>query len=331
MTTAEVRVVFDRLKEALLPLIDDAPRHEPLQGPFPVERQQEVERAILGRFGFDESSWRLDPTVHPFATSTGTQDIRLTTRYSEHELKALFSTMHEFGHGLYEHQVDAALERTPLARGASLGIHESQSRLWENLVGRSRPFWAHFYPVLQRAFPERLGATDLDGFLASINRVEPSLIRVDADEATYNFHIILRFELEQELIDGRLNPRELPEAWNAKMDEYLGVRVPDDRRGVLQDVHWSRGSLGYFPTYSLGNVVSVQLWERLRADVPALDEEIAAGEFGSLRSWLRDHVHRHGRKFTPRETLERAIGARIDPEPYIAYLEGKLAAPRPAA
>jgi carboxypeptidase Taq len=326
MTTAEVRPVFDRLKEALLPLVAAAPRHEPLAGPFPIDRQKEVEREILARLGFDPYAWRLDPTVHPFASSVGTRDIRITTRYSESGLETLFSTMHEFGHGLYEHQVDPALERTPLARGASLAVHESQSRMWENLVGRGRPFWSHFYPALQTAFRDRLGHVALDGFLAAINRVQPSLIRVDADEATYNFHIILRFELEQDLIEGRLAPRELPDAWNAKMHEYLGVAVPDHRRGVLQDVHWSRGSLGYFPTYSLGNVVSVQVWERLRADVPDLDEEIAAGEFGELRAWLRERIHRHGRKFAPRELLERAVGTGIDPEPYIAYLEAKLLA-----
>ena len=329
MKTTEVRAVFDRLKEDLLPFIAEvgesgSPQPAALTGPFAIDAQQRVERAVLHRFGFDAQSWRLDPTVHPFAASSATTDIRITTRYSEDNLSSLFSAMHEFGHGLYEHGVSAALERTPLARGASLGLHESQSRLWENLVGRSRCFWRFFYPELRRAFPERLGAIDEDEFYRAVNRLEPSLIRVDADEATYNFHIILRFELEQELLAGTVTPRELPEAWRAHMQEYLGLDVPDDSHGVLQDVHWSRGSIGYFPTYSLGNVMSVQIWEALREDVPDLDEQIEHGEFAALRAWLRDRLHRHGRKFTPKETLERVVGGPIDPGPYVGYLKSKL-------
>jgi carboxypeptidase Taq len=323
MKTAEVRAVFEVMKPALRPLIDAAADVGELEGPFPVERQRAFQTEVLGRFGFDPASWRLDPTVHPFATSMGTRDIRITTRYKEGDLDGLFSTMHEFGHGLYEHQVDRSLERTPLARGASLGLHESQSRMWENLVGRSRSFWTHFYPRLQALFGETLGDVELDEFLQSINGVRPSLIRVESDEVTYNMHIILRFELEQEIVGGRIRLEELPEAWNARMREYLGVEVPDDRRGVLQDVHWSRGSFGYFSTYSLGNVISVQLWERLRRDLPDLDEQVAAAEFGALREWLRDRLHRHGRKYTPQEMLERIVGSGIDPSPYLEYLRGK--------
>jgi carboxypeptidase Taq len=234
--------------------------------------------------------------------------------------------MHEFGHGLYEHQVDRALERTPLARGVSLGLHESQSRMWENLVGRSRPFWRHFFPRLQELFPEALGGLDADGWYREVNAVRPSLIRVEADEATYNLHIILRFELEQELLGGTIDLRTLPEEWNRRMWDYLGIEVPDDTRGVLQDTHWAIGSIGYFPTYALGNLVSAQIWERATADLPGLEDGFAEGEFGPLRDWLRERLHRHGRKFTPAETLQRVVGTgEIDPEPYVRYLRAKTA------
>jgi len=331
MRTAEADTVLTRLREALVPLvaeIADSPQVDDsfLGGPFPIAGQKRVEHELLRRLGFDESSWRLDEIVHPAAYSFGTADIRITTRYSETSLETLFSGMHEFGHGLYEHQIDPALGRSPLATGVSLGIHESQSRLWENLVGRGLPFWRGFYPVLAEAFPEALGGVDLQTFHRAVNRVERSLIRVDADEVTYNLHIVLRFELERELLAETLSLGDLPEAWNARMAEYLRVEVPDDAHGVLQDVHWSGGGIGYFPTYSLGNVISVQLWERLREAIPDLDDQIEHGELAALREWLREHVHRYGRMFTPRETLERAVGAPIDPEPYLRYLRAKAAA-----
>jgi carboxypeptidase Taq len=329
MTTAEVAEVLARLRDGLVPLISEIAHHgDPvdasfLAGPFPVDRQRRVERAILDRVGFDEESWRLDEIVHPAAYAFATSDVRISTRYSESSLETLFSVLHEFGHGLYDRQVSPALERTPLASGVSLGVHESQSRLWENLVGRGLPFWRHFYPQLREEFPERLGGVSLDAFYRAVNKVTPSLIRVDADEVTYNLHVVVRFELELELIDGKLEPRDLPGAWNARMRHYLGVDVPDDARGVLQDSHWSGGGFGYFPTYSLGNVLSVQLWKRLREDVADVDDEIERGEFASLREWLGEHVHRHGRKFAPRETVERAAGGPLDPEPYLRYLREK--------
>ena len=237
--------------------------------------------------------------------------------------------MHEFGHGLYEHQVDASLERTPLCRGVSLGLHESQSRMWENLVGRSLPFWRFFFPRLQELFPEALAGSDAESWYREVNAVRPSLIRVEADEATYNLHIILRFELEQEMLAESFPLEQLPEEWNRRMWEYLGVEVPDDTHGVLQDTHWATGSLGYFPTYALGNLISAQLWERVLADLPDLYEEFERGEFGALREWLRENLHRHGRKFTPAETLERAVGiGTIDPEPYVRYLRGEGRADR---
>ena len=327
-STAEVDAVFDELKRGLVPLIAEAADNPVddsfLLGRFPVEQQRAFGLDVIRRFGFDEDAWRLDQAVHPFATSMATTDIRLTTRYSEGDLTSLFATMHECGHGLYERGVGAELERTPLCSGTSMSFHESQSRMWENLVGRSRPFWRRFYPPLQAAFPEQLGDVDENAFYRAVNKVAPSLIRVDADEATYNLHIILRFELERELLDGTVDLEHLPEAWNARMAEYLGIAVPDDARGVLQDVHWAAGSFGYFPTYSLGNVVSVQLWKRALETIPDLPEQIERGEFGALRHWLEENVHRHGRKFTPRELMERVVGGPIDPVPYLRYLEGKL-------
>lgn len=328
-TTAEVRAVFERLKEALVPLIAAVKEAGPLDdsflsGPFPIERQKAVVRSILERFGFDESSWRLDLTAHPFATHSGLSDIRITTRYAEDSLTGLFAAMHEFGHGLYEAGSAPELDRTPICGGVSLGLHESQSRLWENLVGRSRPFWQRFYPELRSAFPETLHGVSEQTFWRAVNRVEPSLIRVEADEVTYGMHVILRFELEQEMVAGTVELRDLPEAWNARMKEYLGVDVPSDADGVLQDVHWSGGIIGYFPTYLLGSVMSVQIWDRLRQDLPDLDDQIAAGEFGALREWLRERLHSLGSKLTPKETLERVVGGPLDPEPYIAYLRTKV-------
>jgi carboxypeptidase Taq len=234
--------------------------------------------------------------------------------------------MHEAGHGLYAHGIADALLRSPLHGAPSLGINESQSRTWENLVGRSRPFWEHWYGPLQEHFPA-LGAVELETFVGAINRAEPGLIRVDADETTYSLHIILRFELEQELVEGTVALEDLPEIWNARMKEFLGVDVPDDAHGVLQDVHWSGGGIGYFPTYALGNVISLQIWDAVRTALPDLDDQLAAGDLLPLSDWLRDNLYALGRKLTPKETIERLTGSpTIDPEPYLAYLGDKVAA-----
>jgi carboxypeptidase Taq len=326
MKTAEVRAVFDELKRELVPLVHAA--DTTLQVPameLPRNGQERFARRVLDRLGFDEQSWRLDETAHPFMSTPGHGDVRLTTRW-ESGLNWLFGAIHEFGHGLYEHDIDPALARTPLGAGVSLGLHESQSRTWENLVGRSRPFWRFFYPQLQEAFPEHFASLSADDFYRVTNRVEPSLIRVDADEVSYNLHIILRFELEQDLIEGRLAVADLPVAWNARFEEYLGIPVPSDREGVLQDMHWGGGAFGYFPTYALGNVMSVQIWERVVADLPELDEQFARGEFKPLRTWYGEHLYRYGRKFTPQETLELASGSRLDAGPYLRYLRAKYAA-----
>ncbi len=329
MRTPEVREVFDTLKETLVPLVAEvgSPEEEDfMRGPFPIAAQRAFSLRIIERFGFTPTNFRLDDTVHPFAATSGTQDMRLTSRYSEGDLTSLFTAMHECGHGVYEHGVSQDLERTPLAHGVSSALHESQSRLWENVVGRSRPFWEHFYPGLQKTFPGALRGVELERFLRAINRARPSFIRVDADEATYSLHIILRFELEQELLSGSLSTKDLPEAWNTRFKEYLGLDVPEDRLGVLQDVHWSGGSFGYFPTYALGNVVGLQIWERARTELPDLDEQFARGEFGPLHEWLREHVYRHGRKFTPQELLERVVGGGMDAGPYVRYLLDKFGA-----
>ena len=330
MKTAEVRAVFDELKEGLVPLIAevaeraDAVDDSFLIGDFPIDEQKRVEGKILEDFGFTPDSWRLDETVHPFATRSGMDDIRLTTRHREDNMHSIFSSMHEFGHGIYEYGGDRAFARTPLARGASLALHESQSRMWENLVGRSRPFWQHYFPLVQDAFSSQLNGTDAEGFYRAVNRVKPSLIRIDSDEATYNLHIILRFELEQEMITGRLAAADVPEAWDAKVMEYLGIEVPDVADGALQDTHWAGGSIGYFSTYALGNVASAQLWERISEDIPDVYEQIGRGEFTPLREWLREHVHQHGRKYMPQELLKRVTGSGLDPQPLLAYLRRKL-------
>jgi carboxypeptidase Taq len=330
MKTAEIREVFDVLKPELIGLVravadhQDGVDHSFLAGSFPADRQRELSLAVLERLGFEADSWRLDTTAHPFASSISTGDIRLTTRFKEHDVSdALFSTMHEFGHGIYERSVDPSLDRSPLCRGASMSLHESQSRMWENLVGRSRPFWRFFYPTFRSLFPEFEGV-DEDAFYRAINRVEPSLIRVESDEVTYSLHIILRFELEQDLLSGELDLRDLPEAWNSRMEEYLGVQVTDDAHGVLQDTHWSSGNLGYFPTYALGNVISLQIWEQLLSAMPDVYDHIGRGEFGQLRDWLRDQLYRHGRKLQPKELIERITGGGLDPWPYLRYLSAKV-------
>jgi len=237
---------------------------------------------------------------------------------------SLFNVTHEGGHGVYEHGVSHALDRTPLASGCSSSLHESQSRLWENVVGRSLPFWRWFYPRVQETFPDVLGTVSLERFHRAVNRARRSFIRVDADETSYGLHIMLRFELEQELVSGKLAVSDLPDAWNTRFEELIGLEVPDDRLGVLQDSHWSAGSFGYFPTYLLGSVLSVQIWEKARVALPNVEEQIERGEFGELHAWLCENLYSLGRKFTPAETIERVAGGPIDPQPYLAYLRDKL-------
>ena len=298
-----------------------------LRRKFPAAKQLELAEFVARRIGYDFRRGRIDQAEHPFTTSFGLSDVRITTKvFPQLPLSCLFSTIHEAGHAIYEQGIDPSFDRTPLADGASLAFHESQSRLWENQVGRSLPFWRWLYPVMQKRFGGELGGIPLETFLRAVNRVEPSLIRIEADEATYNLHIILRYELEKELIEGSLSTSELPEAWNAKMEEYLGVIPPNDRLGVLQDVHWTSGGFGYFPTYALGNLIAAQVWELAHQAIPELEEEIAAGKFDNFREYLRANIHRYGAKLPPRQLLKQLTGSETpDPRSFLAYLEKKFA------
>jgi len=327
MKTSQVREIFAVLTPALRELVAASATTEDdpfMRGPFPIPVQDQLSRELCEAFGATWDQFRLDTTVHPFETTFGLGDVRLTSRYSEHDLLSLFTAMHECGHGLYEWGVSQSLERTPLCQGVSSTLHESQSRLWENIVGRSLPFWRWFYPRLQETFPGPLGTVALEDFHRAVNRVRRTFVRVDADETSYGLHVILRFELEQELVTGRLAVKDLPEAWNSRFEELVGIPVPDDAQGVLQDAHWSGGGFGYFPTYLLGTVLSVQIWERATAAIPTLWEQIEHGEFAELHAWLRETIYSLGRKLTPAETIEHAVGGPIDPQPYLAYLRGKL-------
>lgn len=332
LKTAEVQQIFDQLRPQQVALIREISKRTQVEDafltrPYDEQAQWQFGVEVITRFGYDWNRGRQDKAVHPFTTGFGLGDIRITTRFDPtHGASMLFSTMHECGHALYEQGPDRRFRRTPLASGASMAIHESQSRMYENLVGRSLPFWKHFYPRFQQLFPSELGNVDLMTFYKGINKVQPSLIRVEADEATYNLHIMLRLELEIALMEGSLEVRHLPEAWNEKMRAYLGVVPPDDAHGVLQDVHWSSGAIGYFPTYALGNLVSAQLWEVILTQIPDLEAQIEQGRFADLLAWLRANIHSHGAKYEPQELLQKAVGSKIDPQPYMRYLQRKYSA-----
>lgn len=330
LTTAEVASTFESLREELVPLVDAIAEVPPLDDDllhrtYPTAKQREFGEQVLEDIGYDFTRGRQDVSTHPFTTSFSINDVRITTRYDESFFpSAFFSMIHEGGHALYEQGIDPALERTPLADGASLGVHESQARLWENHVARSRPFWTHYFPRLRNTFPDALGSANLDAFYRAVNRVEPSLIRVEADEVTYNLHVMLRFELERDLIAGRIAVNDLPTLWNERMDDFLGV-VPDtDANGVLQDVHWSMAAFGYFPTYTLGSLMAAQLMNAVREACPDLDTQGANGDFGGLLNWLRTHVHQHGRKGTAPELLTRVTGQELSAEAWLAYAKSKF-------
>lgn len=331
MKTAEVKAVFDELRPQQVELVRAiSERGAPVDDsvvrqPFDEEKQRDFGLEVVKAIGYDFERGRQDKSVHPFTSGFGTGDVRITTRFDPKFLNtALFGSMHESGHAMYEQGVNPDFDRTPLADAASLAMHESQSRLWENLVGRSRSFWVAFYARLQEVFPSQLGDVDLDTFYRAINKVEPSFIRVEADEATYNLHIMLRFELEISLMDGTLAIGDLPDAWNARFEEFLGLTPRDDAEGVLQDIHWSGGMIGYFPTYALGNLVASQLWAKIEGDIPDVQRRIERGEFGELLSWLREHVHKHGGKFEPVELLTAVTGSGLTVEPYLRYLRDKF-------
>jgi carboxypeptidase Taq len=329
-TVAALRPLFTQLKARLVPLLKRIQQSSVqiddtfLYHAYDQARQLEFGRLVLIAMGYDFEKGRLDLSAHPFTTSFHPTDVRVTTRVYEHDLlSCLFSCIHEGGHGLYDQGLDPAHYGTPLGEAVSLGIHESQSRLWENCVGRSRAFWRFFYPILQATFHHQLRAVDMEQFYAVINRVKPSLIRVEADELTYNLHIMLRFEIEQDLIEAKSSPDELPEIWNHKMNEYLGIVPSLDGEGVLQDVHWSMGAFGYFPTYTLGNLYAVQFYEQAKHEIPHIEDEIAAGQLMILRRWLAQKVHRWGRMFTPDHLAQRVTGVSLNPEPFLRYIERK--------
>lgn len=329
-TIGQLAPLFTELRERLVVLlrkvqasgvaVDDTCLHQR----FDQAKQIEFGRLVLVAMGYDFERGRLDLSAHPFTTSFHPTDVRVTTRVFEKDLPScLFSCIHEGGHGLYDQGLDPRYYGSPLGESVSLGIHESQSRLWENCVGRSRAFWHCFYPILQQTFPQQLATVSLDLFYAAINRASPSLIRVEADELTYNLHIMLRVEIEQALIENRVQPDDLPELWNEKMQSYLGIVPEQDAEGVLQDVHWSMGAFGYFPTYTLGNLYAVQFFEQAKQELPQLEEHIAAGQLVPLRRWLEQKIHRWGRMFTPDHLARRVTGKGVSPEPFLRYLEGK--------
>ena len=326
MTVAQLRPLFADLTAELTPLV--AAAAGPADPPFPPSVDVATQRAalmdVLEGVGFDARSWRLDVSVHPFAQSPGMGDLRVTTDFREHEMSfAIYSGLHEFGHALYEAGVRGRPDPGVLEEAVSLGVHESQSRMWENLVGRSRPFCEWVVPVLNRHLG---GALEVDGFHRALNSVTPSLIRTEADETTYNLHVALRFELETALFEGTLAVDELPDAWDAGMLRLLGVEVLDVNQGVLQDIHWGCGMIGYFPTYTLGNLLAAQMWERVRTDLPDLDEALARGDFAPLREWLLVNVHRLGRRHLPRELARRVTGREVSSRPFLDYLRSKLSA-----
>ncbi len=294
---------------------------------YAEDAQEAFAVEVVTAFGYDFGRGRLDRAVHPFAQRIGPGDVRITTRYRREALNiAMFGTMHEAGHGMYEQNLPASEARTPLGESVSLGVHESQSRLWENLVGRGRPFWTWAYPRLRAAFPGQLDDVDLDRFVLAINAVAPTSIRVEADEVSYHLHVMLRFDLERALLAGALAVDDLPGAW-AEGCRALGLPSPvDDRQGCLQDVHWSAGMVGYFPTYTLGTLLSVQLWEAVRRDVPDLDERIARGDFEALFTWLVAKVHVHGSRLSPTEIARHATGAPLSADAYLRYVRSKYGA-----
>jgi carboxypeptidase Taq len=330
MTTASVRALFKKLRAELVPIVRAIAAQPPadsscLRGTFAEAPQIELGLAAVRRFGYDFSRGRLDKTLHPFCTRFSAGDVRITTRVREDDVgDALFSTLHEAGHALYEQGVAADLEGTPLGCGTSAGVHESQSRLWENVVGRSRGFWEHFYPSLRKAFPGHFGKVPLDTFYRAINKVERSLIRTDADEVTYNLHVMLRFDLELDLLEGRLKVADLPEAWRARFEADFGISPRDNRNGCLQDVHWYAGAVGGgFQGYTIGNILAAQLYAAAVEAHPEIPHEMAQGRFGALAEWLRRNVYRHGRKFTPDDLVRRAAGEPMRIAPYLAYLRRK--------
>ncbi|GAA3406865.1 carboxypeptidase M32 [Paenibacillus hodogayensis] len=330
MTVEKLDRLFADVREKLVPLVaairqsSRQPDTSFLKQTFDIAAQKKFSLYILKELGYDFEAGRLDESVHPFATGLNPGDVRITTRYLADDVtSALFGTIHECGHALYEQNISPELIGTPLCTGTSMGIHESQSRFWENMIGRSRTFWHRYYPKLQELYPDRFRDVSVDDFYAAINRVEPSLIRIEADELTYNLHIMIRYEIEKALFDGSLQVADLPAYWNAKYEEYLGVVPSHDGEGVLQDVHWAGGAFGYFPSYSLGNMYSAQIRRTLEQELGALDALTAEGKFAAVKEWLVERIYRYGKLRTPHDIVTSVTGEPLDPDYLIDYLKGK--------
>lgn len=336
-STAELGPLLDQLEEVTVPLVKrmakvrPRPASKPLtgtsKGTFPLHGQVRFVRQVVEAMGVDFDRARLDTSTHPFCGGDGPGDVRLTGRWNERDLRqGLYGAIHEAGHGLYEQGRSPKLARTPLGGAVSMAIHESQSRLWENMIGRSKPFWRHFLPRAKKLFPEALGKANLESVWRAANQMTPSMIRVEADELTYNLHIILRTGIERELLDGSLKVKDLPKRWNARMQETLGLTPKTDTEGCLQDIHWSMGAIGYFPTYSIGNLYAAQFMEAARADLPDLDAQVAKGQLLPLREWLQNKIHRHDRLYTAGQVVKRVTGRPLSVDPFATYIEGKVAA-----
>ncbi|WP_020468599.1 carboxypeptidase M32 [Zavarzinella formosa] len=330
-TAAGVTTIFAGLAKELVPLIEAIRNSsmkanpEILSGDFPVNLQETFSREAATAIGFDFEAGRLDTTTHPFCSGIGPGDCRITTRYNPRFFnEALFGVLHEAGHGIYEQGLKAEAFGTPAGSFCSLGIHESQSRFWENQVGRSPEFWEHWFPKAKEVFPTALKDVRPESFHLAINEVKPSFIRVEADEATYNLHIILRFELERDLLTGQLPVADLPAAWNERFRAMFGLTPPDDRLGCLQDIHWSMGGIGYFPTYTLGNLYAAQFMQRVRTDFPTLDDDFRKGNYLELKGWLNREIHRHGRTYLPGDLCERITGQSLSFMPFVEYLREKM-------
>jgi len=331
-TTAGLRRVFESLREPLVELIGritSSGRKAPveiLERHYPAAAQEKLAREAAAAVGFDFQAGRLDVSVHPFCSGLGPGDTRLTTRYDERYFgDAFFGVLHETGHGLYDQGLPAEHFGTPLGNSISLGIHESQSRMWENFVGRSRSFWRHFFPKAKEAFGQTLADVGEEQWVFAVNDVRPSFIRTESDEATYNLHVLLRFELEQAMLTGDLGLGDLPAAWNERMEEYLGITPPDDARGCLQDIHWSGGAIGYFPTYTLGNLYAAQFFEQAKKELGDLDGSFAGGDFAPLLGWLRKNIHSQGERYTARDLVKRVTGRDLSAEPLLNHLRAKAA------
>lgn len=330
MDSENVTLILNDLKDFLIPFIQEI-KNSPVKidprkilGQFPVHKQRTFNKLIAQKIGFDTEAGRLDKSVHPFSTNFHPTDVRMTTRYKKNNiLYSIGSTIHETGHSLYEQNLPAEHFGTPLAEAISLGIHESQSRLWENQLGKSLSFWKYFYPKLQKEFPSPFQNLALAEFYQIINHVQPSLIRTEADEVTYNLHIILRFELEREMIEGSLDLKDLPKIWQDKMKEYLGVKVPNDQLGVMQDIHWAGGDIGYFATYSLGNLYAAQFYYQMTKDIPTIEQQVVKGNFSQINDWLKNNIHRYGRTYRAEHLVKKITGEPLNSRYFIDYLKNK--------